>query len=112
MDDEFDTLFTEFVKRDCPNTVTELENFEELRVANSNYGFKEAWSLPCIKGRFPLLETFAGGLACPFGSTASTESDFSILRYEKDDFRSPLEDLSLEGIFQCRNYTKIANLIN
>ncbi|CAK9238270.1 unnamed protein product [Sphagnum troendelagicum] len=40
-----------------------------------------------LKGRFEHLRMFCGGLANAFANITSVESDFSILKWEKDDFR-------------------------
>ena len=64
--------------------------------------FHEAWGVEGISTEYPELCAFAGGLAAIFPNTASVESDFSQLKWEKDDFRHSLTDFSLEGILQCR----------
>ena len=70
----------------------------------STVGFKEAWSTGSLSTRFPTLFAFAGGLASPFPVTATTESDFSIMRYERDSHRLSLENLALAGCMQCKQY--------
>ncbi len=52
-----------------------------------------------MKGRFEHLQMFCGGLANAFANTTSVESDFSILKWEKDDFQQSMMNLTLEGIF-------------
>jgi hypothetical protein len=37
-----------------------------------------------------------------FANTTSVESDFSILKWEMDEFRTSLMHLSLEGVFQSK----------
>jgi hypothetical protein len=37
-----------------------------------------------------------------FSNTTSVESDFSILKWEMDEFRTSLMHLSLEGVFQSK----------
>ena len=64
--------------------------------------FDEAWGVEGIASEYPNLCEFAGGLASIFPNTASVESDFSVLKWEKDEFRHSLSDFSLEGILQCR----------
>jgi hypothetical protein len=63
--------------------------------------FSDAWKTPSIKDRFPELMEFCGGLVSPFPNTA-VESDFSILKWEKDLHRSNITPFSLEGILHCR----------
>jgi hypothetical protein len=45
---------------------------------------------------------FCDGLANAFTNTTSIESDFSILKWEKYDFRQSMMNLTLEGIFQAK----------
>jgi hypothetical protein len=63
--------------------------------------FCNAWKTPSIKDRFPELMEFYGGLASPFPNTATVESDFSVLNWEKDLHRSNITPFSLEGILHC-----------
>jgi len=67
--------------------------------------FNEAWDK--IGVPFNRLRQFCGGLATAFPNTTSVESDFSILKWEKDDNRSSMTDLTLEGIFQCKQMNQI-----
>ncbi|CAM6060495.1 unnamed protein product [Sphagnum tenellum] len=55
-----------------------------------------------LKGRFEHLRMFCDGLANAFANITSVESDFSILKWEKDDFRQSMMNLTLEGIFQAK----------
>jgi len=71
--------------------------------------FNKAWD--DMKGRFPTLRSFCGGLATAFANTTSVESDFSILKWEKDEFRASMTDLSLEGIFQTKQHRILANIL-
>jgi hypothetical protein len=59
-----------------------------------------AWHL--LGEKFTLLRGFAGGLATVSPSTAAVESDFSLIKWEKNEFRSALADFSLEGILHCK----------
>jgi hypothetical protein len=70
--------------------------------------FNAGWSH--LQGKFEHLQAFCGGLASAFANTTSVESDFSILKWEKDASRTGLMDLSLEGIFQAKQYEILANL--
>ena len=45
---------------------------------------------------------FGGGLADSFANITNVESDFSILKWEKNGFRQLLMNLMLEGIFQAK----------
>ncbi|RHY88146.1 hypothetical protein DYB37_013566 [Aphanomyces astaci] len=50
-------------------------------------------------------------MASVFANTTSVESDFSILKWEKDEFRMNLLDLSLDGIFQAKQF-KLLGLLD
>ena len=47
--------------------------------------FNDAWNN--LPGWFLHLRDFCGGLGSAFANTTSVESDFNILKWEKDDFR-------------------------
>ncbi len=57
-----------------------------------------------------MLREFSGGLATVFPNTASVESDFSVLKWEKDEYRQSLTDLSLEGILHSKQWAVIEGL--
>jgi hypothetical protein len=59
--------------------------------------FNEAWDK--INVPFNWLRQICGGLAMTFLNMMLVESDFSNLKWEKDDNRSSMIDLTLEGIF-------------
>lgn len=71
--------------------------------------YDELWS-DC-SARFPRLEEFCGGLAVIFPNTATVEADFSVLGWEKDDYRKSLGDFSLEGVMQCKQYKKVSSMV-
>jgi len=48
---------------------------------------------------------FSGGPATIFPGTEVVESDFSVLKYEKNLFRTSLLDLMLEGIMHYKQYS-------
>jgi hypothetical protein len=81
-------------------TQREIE-FASLRATISNNppveeDFNKSWV--SFSHRFPLLCDFCGGMATLFPTTATVESDFSNLKWEKDDFRCLLTDFSLEEL--------------
>jgi len=47
---------------------------------------------------------FCGVIATLFPGTSTIESDFSILRWEKDAFRKSLSDFGLEGMLQAKQW--------
>ncbi len=54
------------------------------------------------QARVERLRAFFDGLATTFTKTTAIESDFSIFKWEMDEFRTYLMHLSLEGIFQTK----------
>ena len=83
--------------RNEPVLRTAIENCDVSKTS-----FEEGWAV--VNGRFPLLMEFSGGLATAFPNTATVESDFSILGYEKNANGSGLTDFSLEGILHGKQY--------
>jgi hypothetical protein len=84
------------------NAVSKEPRFQTALVRHSEQtDFSDAWKTPSIKDWFPELMEFCGGLASPFPNTATVESDFSVLKWEKDLHRSNITPFSLEGILHC-----------
>ena len=79
-----------------------LNNFNDFT------GFKEAWFI--VDKKFNMLRDFCGGIAMVFPNTAMVEADFSNINGEKDDTRTSLTDLSLEGILQCKQHDLLNSL--
>jgi hypothetical protein len=69
---------------------------------------RESWKLQ--EGRLEELVDFAGGLATIFPRTATVESDFSVIGWEKDIYRSALTDFSLEGLLHARQFDRLRRL--
>jgi hypothetical protein len=68
----------------------------------------------------PVLQLFKEGLIfCEISAdstskyrlTATVESDFSVLSWEKDEHRKCLSDLALEGIMQSKQFELLSNLV-
>ncbi|KAI9915801.1 hypothetical protein PsorP6_008588 [Peronosclerospora sorghi] len=72
--------------------------------------FNDAWA--SIGSRFTFLRQFSGGLAVAFANTTSVESDFSILKWENDNFRQSMSNLTLEGIFQDKRRGLLDSLVH
>jgi hypothetical protein len=53
------------------------------------------------------LRQLCDGLATAFPNTTSVESDFSIVKWEKNDSRSSLTSLSLVGIMHAKQFEQI-----
>ena len=71
-------------------------------------GFHDAWI--GLHNMYPFLERFAGGLATIFPGTSTVESDFSVVKYEKNKNRMSLSDASLEGILHAKQYRRMCSL--
>jgi hypothetical protein len=85
------------------NVVSKEPRFQTALARHSEHTyFSDAWKTPSIKDRLPELMEFCGGLASPFPNTATVESDFLVLKWEKDLHRSNITPFSLEGILHCR----------
>jgi hypothetical protein len=60
--------------------------------------------------KFPKLCEFSSGLATIYPGTTRLESDFSILGWERDDYRSALMDFSLEGIMHAKQFKALQSI--
>ena len=80
-----------------------------LDACNYTTSFSSSWAI-VGQGRFDILRDFCGGIGTVFPNTATVESDFSILGWEKDEYRKSLTDLSLEGIMQCKQFELFSSL--
>jgi hypothetical protein len=59
-----------------------------------------------VKGRFSGLRQFCGGLATVFPNTTAVESDFLMVKWEKNDTRTSLTSLALAGIMQAKQFKR------
>ena len=64
-----------------------------IQAMDDYIAFDDAWG--SLHLRYPLLCMFFGGLASVFPGTATVESDFSIIWYEKDDYQTALINFSM-----------------
>jgi hypothetical protein len=60
--------------------------------------------------QFDQMCRFCTELATVFPNSTLVESDFSICKWELDEFRKSLLDLSLEGIFQAKQFELLDNI--
>lgn len=72
-----------------------------LSAFDENKTFNYDWET--FKGRFEFLLRFCGGLTSVLPGTSQVESDFYIVKGEKDDLRQAPTDLLLEGILHAKN---------
>ncbi|KAG9402273.1 hypothetical protein AC1031_006901 [Aphanomyces cochlioides] len=103
IEEEHKQLFTAY--RDDTNFRAKLDKHTHTT------GFNAGWSAIDNNGRkFATICSFMANLAVVFANTASVEGDFSILKGEKDEFRTSLGHLALEGIFQAKQFEQIRKL--
>ena len=74
-----------------------------METENYSSSFSEAWAP--FDEQFAPLKRFFGGLETVVPGTATVESDFSFINWDKDDYCSSLTDFSLEGILHSNNNT-------
>ena len=77
-----------------------------INALNSTTSFVNAWSVLGTDS-FPNLTEFYGVIATLFPGTCTNESDFSVLRWHKDDFRNSLSDFGLEAVLQAKQHLMI-----
>ncbi|KAI9917889.1 hypothetical protein PsorP6_013048 [Peronosclerospora sorghi] len=98
---------TEF--RDLKNA---YRDEEPLRNAMDGCTYQKPFIKVCklTSGRFKKLEVFCGGLESTFLGTSYVESDFPIMKWEKDIHRRSLTDFSLEGVMHARQFKLLQKL--
>jgi hypothetical protein len=69
---------------------------------DENTFLNDAWDI--VKGRFSGLCQFCDGLATTFPNMAAVESDFSMVKWEKNDTCTSLTSLALAGIMQAKQF--------
>jgi hypothetical protein len=79
-----------------------------LDACGPHTSFDEGWKL--TQDRFCSLREFCGGLAIAFPGTSTVESDFSIVKWEKDVGRASLTDFSLEGILHAKQFKQMQSI--
>ena len=80
----------------------------QLNSHNERTSFEDGWNP--LQGRFNTLKDFCGGLASVFPSTSTVESNFSVINYKKNIYRTAHTDLSLEGILHRKQLKKLDRL--
>jgi hypothetical protein len=71
-------------------------------------GYSDAWE--SLQSQFPKLCEFSSGLATIYPGTTKVESDFSILGWEKDEYRSSLMNFLLEGIMHANQFKALQSI--
>jgi hypothetical protein len=73
---------------------------EKIALQDHETMFNVGWGT--FNGQFSYLRQFVAGLGSVFANTASVESDFSVLKWEMDEFRSSMASLTLRA-FSSQN---------
>ena len=81
---------------------------KKIDACTDNETFSGAWKV--TDSHFLHLRQFCGDLTSIFPNTATVESDFSTIDWEKDDYRSSLTDFSLEGVLFCKQHPALKDL--
>jgi hypothetical protein len=71
--------------------------------------FADGWA--GVGSPVPSLQRFCGDIASSFPNTATVESNFSILGWEKNFYRACLTDFSLEGILHAKQSRAVQRLV-
>ena len=109
----FDVLEIDFRNLVADSIHDEFVIAELLRISNLPAGdrsFRSCWGH--LAEKYKWLMFYCGGLASPFPHNATVESDFSVLRWEKDDHREGLGNVSLEGILHCKSFNEIQSIVS
>lgn len=80
----------------------ELDTHDDNRLFAGGWGVPGSWYI--------LLHQFCGDFASTFPNTATVESDFSVIGWEKNEYRTSLTDFSLEGILYCKQLKPLQGL--
>ena len=64
--------------------------------------FNEKW-FSIGKESFPYLKEFCGNMDTIFPNTSTVEYDFSLINYEKNQYRESITDLTLEVTLKENN---------
>ena len=75
---------------------------QKIEAMDDTISFDDTWKP--ISASYPLLSMFFGWLATVFPGTSTVESNFSVIGFDKDDYRQSLTNFSLEGILQCKQF--------
>ena len=79
-----------------PDAESSIESFDE------GVAYRDNWN--GLHNTYLLLERFVGGLAIIFPGTSTVESDFLVVKYEKNRNHMSLSDESLEGILHAKQF--------
>ena len=79
-----------------------------IDIFEKDAAYQDAWN--GLHNTYILMRRFVGGLANIFLGTSTVESDFSVLKYDKNRNHMSLSDSSLEGILHSKQYRCMQSL--
>jgi hypothetical protein len=85
-----------------PDVKSSIDSFDD------SAAYRDVWI--GLQNTYPFLERFVGGLATIFPGTSTVESDFSVVKYEKNKNRMSLTIAILEGILHSKQYRGMHSL--
>ena len=86
----------------CHRYRNEVTFKKELDRCNSYETFSDKWN--SAANSFPFLLQFASGLNAIMGGSHSVESDFSLLKFTKNEQKSQMTNIALEGQMQSKQF--------
>lgn len=115
LDTAWDEAHVDLIEQEHRELLDMIRSSPPLRTIVEGHTYKtmfdDAWDDLPAQPTLRHLRAFCGGLATAFANTTSVESDFSILKCEKDAFRSSLTALSVEGVFQTKQMKTIHRML-
>jgi hypothetical protein len=81
---------------------------QTLEKQSNPVAFSDGWEP--FGQHFPKLRQFCAGIATVVPGTSTVESDFRVLNWECDEFRSSLTDFSLESVMQCKQFRQLQSM--
>jgi hypothetical protein len=76
---------------------------------NGTTTFTQGWGYYVLE-RFTHLKTFCGGLVTAFPATSTVKSNFSVVKWEKDDCQIGLMVFSQGGILHAKQFTRLQSM--
>jgi hypothetical protein len=100
--------FEEF-KAACASEQHLRDALESNKITRPHRDFNVAWD-QLGTARFQKLRCFFGPFAAIFPNTATVESDFSIVKFEKNAYRQSISDLSLGGVMHAKQFETLQDI--
>ena len=105
---ESEVAFVKLRRRICREEGAVTAAIDAIEGDGMVWKFERCWA--SVAARVPLLYDFFGGLATVFPGTATVESDFSDVKWTKDEYSHSLSDFSLESKLHARQFDVLQSL--